>query len=76
MELPSGGALRQAMVPRGWLFICLTMLSIALELALENRVYEDLHQNFSNTLSVLPMRLMYLVEQDCGTRGWFLLRPA
>lgn len=46
MELPSGGALRQADGTAWMAFYCLTMLSIALELAFENRVYEDLASKF------------------------------
>ena len=44
--LPSGGFLQQSDGTAWMAFYCLTMLSIALELAQENQVYEDLASKF------------------------------
>lgn len=45
-ELPAGGILQQA-DGTGWMaFYCLTMLNMALELAVHNHVYEDLASKF------------------------------
>ena len=44
--LPSGGFLQQSDGTAWMAFYCLTMLSMALELAEENRVYEDLASKF------------------------------
>jgi hypothetical protein len=53
--LPTGGHLEQADGTSWMAMYCLNMLTIALELARENSVYEDMATKFLSTSSTLPM---------------------
>jgi len=54
--LPTGGTLRQADGTAWMAFYCLNMLSIALELAKHNPVYEDIASKFFEVSLVIELR--------------------
>jgi len=66
MSIPTGGHLRQADGTAWMAFYCLTMLAIALELAIYNSAYEDLASKFFEHF----VRITDAINQFGGTGLW------
>ncbi len=64
--LPTGGTLKQADGTAWMAFYCIHMLSIALELAQQNQVYEDLASKFFEHF----VRIVHAMHHFCGTGLW------
>jgi len=64
--LPTGGTLKQADGTAWMAFYCIHMLSISLELAQGDSVYEDLASKFFEHF----VRIVYAMNDFCGTGLW------
>ncbi|KAH9978847.1 Six-hairpin glycosidase-like protein [Lactifluus volemus] len=60
--LPTGGTLRQADGTAWMAFYCLNMLSMALELAKHNSVYEDIASKFFEAADILSQHFIFIAD--------------
>jgi len=64
--LPTGGTLKQADGTAWMAFYCVQMLSMSIELAMTNKVYEDLASKFFEHF----VRIVHAINSFCGSGLW------